>query len=82
MVGFAKKVKNGSRLFSNIKSLKLLFQTFINFSQTKFNPQRLLTVMCDTLSCFLGLDNQTPLTDCTIFKGLYFSFLPKINQIN
>ena len=47
----------------------ILFQTFINFNYQKFPAMRLVTIFCDTIACFLGLGNATPLSQCTVLKG-------------
>lgn len=59
----------------------LKMQTFINFNYTKFNTMRLITIMCDTLSCFLGLGNQTPLTDSQIFKDSFENYAKRTCQV-
>ena len=48
---------------------ELTIQTFINFNYQKFTAMRLVTILCDTMSCFLGLGNTTPLTECQILVG-------------
>jgi len=48
---------------------ELTIQTFINFNYQKFTAMRLVTILCDTVSCFLGLGNTTPLTECQILVG-------------
>ena len=63
----------------------LTIQSFFNFGVQKFTRLRLVTTMCDTLACFLGLNNLTPLADYHLMKGnitriLYIkkNFLKKI----
>ena len=54
---------------------ELVIQTFINFNYQKFTAMRLVTIFCDTISCFLGLGNATPLTECQLLVGnLKFDF--------
>ena len=47
----------------------LTIQSFFNFGVQKFTRLRLVTTMCDTLACFLGLNNLTPLADYHLMKG-------------
>ena len=48
---------------------ELVIQTFINFNYQKFTAMRLVTILCDTMSCFLGLGNTTSLTECQLLVG-------------
>ena len=50
----------------------LTIQSFFNFGVQKFTRLRLVTTMCDTLACFLGLNNLTPLADYHLMKGNYY----------
>ena len=50
----------------------LTIQSFFNFGVQKFTRLRLVTTMCDTMACFLGLDNIRPLTDHPLMKGKIF----------
>ena len=49
----------------------LTIQSFFNFGVQKFTRLRLVTTMCDTLACFLGLNNLTPLADYHLMKECY-----------
>lgn len=42
---------------------ELTIQSFFNFAVQKFTKLRLITTMCDTLACFLGLNNDNALSE-------------------
>ena len=46
-------------------------QSFFNFGVQKFTRLRLVTTMCDTVACFLGLDNLSPLSEHQLMKEAY-----------
>ena len=47
----------------------LTLQSFFNFDVQKFTRLRLITTMCDTLACFLGLNNLNPLSQHPLVVG-------------
>ena len=47
----------------------LTVQSFFNFDVQKFTKLRLITTMCDTLACFLGLNNENPLSQHPLVVG-------------
>ncbi len=53
----------------------LVIQSFFNFRVQKFTKLRLVTTMCDTIACFLGLKNDNPLAKHPLLKGLSFGIL-------
>ena len=54
----------------------LIIQGLFNFQTMKYNNNKVITIMLDTLSCFLGFGNITPITQYPLMKGEYR--LPKI----
>jgi hypothetical protein len=57
-------------LVSGDHARNLVIQTLLNFNHQKFPATRLVTIICDTMSCFLGIGNQSALTDYPLVKGL------------
>ena len=54
----------------------LNIQSFFNFDCQKFTTLKLITTMCDTMSCFLGLSNENLLSKHPIVEGkLLFLFM-------
>ena len=54
----------------------LIIQGLFNFQTMKYNNNKVITIMLDTLSCFLGFGNITPITQYPLMKGE--NRLPKI----
>ena len=50
----------------------LNIQSFFNFECQKFTKLKLITTMCDTLACFLGLNNENPLSKHSLVEGKVF----------
>ena len=53
----------------------LKIQSLFNFNYQKFTVMRLTTILLDTLSCFMGLGKETPLSSSVILTG-------KLKKIN
>ena len=47
----------------------LIIQGLFNFQTMKYNNNKVITIMLDTLSCFLGFGNITPITQYPLMKG-------------
>jgi hypothetical protein len=54
---------------------ELTIQSFFNFAVQKFTKLRLITTMCDTLACFLGLDTDMPLAQFPLLVGKKVTFI-------
>ena len=55
----------------------LTIQSFFNFSVQKFTKLRQITTMCDTMACFLGLSNETPLSKHPLIEFVYSKYAEK-----
>ena len=47
----------------------LIIQGLFNFSTMKYNNNKVITIMLDTLSCFLGYGNIRPITEYPLMRG-------------
>ena len=56
----------------------LNIQSFFNFECQKFTKLKLITTMCDTLACFLGLNNENPLSKHSLVEGKFFFKVEKV----
>ena len=56
-------------IVSGDKPRNLTIQSFVNLNYQKMPTNRLITIFCDLISCFLGYNNQTPLTEYCYVKG-------------
>ena len=54
----------------------LQIQSFFNFNIQKLTKMRLISTMCDTISCFLGLDDSQPLSQHSLVEGNYVIIFP------
>ena len=67
----------------------LNIQSFFNFECQKFTKLKLITTMCDTLACFLGLNNENPLSKHSLVVGkvflnmfyVFYFFFDEIGQV-
>jgi hypothetical protein len=48
----------------------LIIQGLFNFSTMKYNNNKVITIMLDTLSCFLGYGNIRPITEYPLMRGM------------
>ena len=51
----------------------LTIQGLFNFTAMKYNNNKVITIMLDTLSCFLGYGNITPITEYPLMRGRLYN---------
>ena len=67
-------------IVSGDKAHSLTIQSFVNLNYQKMTTNRLVTIFCDLISCFLGYGNKTPLTEYDYIKGGSKLFLSSTSQ--
>ena len=59
----------------------LTIQGLFNFNAMKYNNNKVITIMLDTLSCFLGYGNITPITEYPLMRGIDFHLMLPIQFV-